>query len=142
MAGFIVRNTLKKLSEQFPNWHVGNREEEWPDGISDESLTSDQLRIVANNTELLLDRNRWINETEKFENTLAGISDEAEREKVRSEFEIHFEKYEFNNADFRDYFFPCVTSFSGAVFKDISVNFSRALFKACLLYTSPSPRDS
>ena len=129
MVSYKARSKLKQLSEQFPNWHVGDREEEWPDGIGDESLTSDQLRIVENNTELLLDRNRWIEETQKFENGLAAILNADERERVRSEFQIRFDKYEFNNASFRGYFFPCFTSFSGAVFKDTTVGFNRSIFK-------------
>ena len=129
MVSYKARSKLKQLLEQFPNWHVGDWEEEWPDGIGDESLTSDQLRIVENNTELLLDRNRWIEETQKFENGLAAILNADERERVRSEFQIRFDKYEFNNASFRGYFFPCFTSFSGTVFKDTTVEFNRSIFK-------------
>ena len=115
---------------EFADWHVEKQDESWPYfGEFEMDMTAEQERIIASNVSLLENRVDWNAKTTRFSRLIESISNDEERAKILKQFQIRFDKYEFNKADFNGYSFPCVASFSGAVFKDTTVNFHRAVFK-------------
>ena len=114
----------------FADWHVKEQKEPWPllnDFGSDLSVA--QERIIDNNASLLKNRADWTAKVTRFSKLINSISDDEERARTLKQFEIRFDNYKFDHAEFYNYSFPCSTSFSGAVFKDFSVNFIQTVFK-------------
>ena len=113
---------------EFADWHVEKQDESWPYfGEFEMDMTAEQERIIASNVSLLENRVDWNAKTTRFSRLIESISNDEERAKILKQFQIRFDKYEFNKADFNGYSFPCVASFSGAVFKE-SVSFNGAKF--------------
>ncbi len=116
---------------EFDDW-LEEETGRWPYRWKNKRRSSKQKAIVERNAALLLQRAPWQEKVDRFEAALASIDDEAERQKQRSRFRIHFDRYKFGKApkghDFSGYRFPCSTRFDRATFGAGGVSFDNATF--------------
>ncbi|MEL6737253.1 MAG: hypothetical protein AAFO98_15550, partial [Pseudomonadota bacterium] len=118
--------------EEFKDWLKQRPEgEAWPQyWQTGTPLTEDQKRIVAQNAGWLLNGEEWTARVAAFEAALATVYDDEVRKTVRAQFEIRFDRHQFQDGDknFSKFSFPCSTYFSGVEFGEGDVTFSGAEF--------------
>ncbi|MBN4066393.1 pentapeptide repeat-containing protein, partial [Ahrensia sp. AH-315-G08] len=126
--GIHLANKAKDPFEPFKDWLVdgpaGIWAEYWEEG---KTLTPVQKKIVSANAKLLLNTDAWKKRVNAFDNALAQVETEEEREKKRGQYQIRFDQYEFKDSDFSQRIFPCSAGFNGATFSGYA-DFEKATF--------------
>jgi len=121
------------LSE-FEDWLVEGPAGIWPHLLSGGKLNEEQLAIVSRNASLLMNRKRWRDKVERFEDQLSKLIDEKAREACRNAYMIRFDKHLFipnhDGHNLSRYLFPCGVNFKSASFPDSDVSFSHASFSS------------